>query len=148
MGPSSWGFYLFTSLDVTVKTDNIGSRFHIVAVLPSVLLFRRAVIYRFACARTYHLTRVGGSQRASLVFSASSVIHRLERLRFELWFHFDWIEKINSHLVRCRGKCTQAKCAHTHGPAADTYETRWRLCVFTLTRVGFLFFITGILQKH
>lgn len=83
------------------KTDNISARFHIVPDL--LLLFRLAVIYCSAVLQNYHLTCTAEGQRAGLAFTAAALILGLVSLRFELWFHFDWIEQINSHSIQSLG---------------------------------------------
>lgn len=90
--------------DVKVKTDNICSRFHIVPD-PSFFLGSLSFL-ALPVLQNYHLTRTAVGQIAVFASRAVALIFVLESLRFELWFHFDWIEKINSDSIRCWEKYT------------------------------------------
>lgn len=96
--------------------------------------------------QNYHLTHMAVGQIAAFASSTVALILGLESLRFELWFHFGCIEKINSDSSGYWGKCTTAKYTHGHASVHVTggwnmrklhdfkmrvsYIIRWLYCVY------------------
>lgn len=93
--------------DLEVKTDNICSMVPYCPWPPSLFLGSLSFT-ALPVLQNYHLTRTAVGQIAVLASIAVALILGLETLRFELWFHFNWIEKINSYSIWCRGEKTLA----------------------------------------